>query len=353
MEISKQIICRACTLPKNVQLADYWHLLKELISESSQILKEKIQHIGPLELDQLDRRTRISIERYFNRARFCPIPYGQFATVGLLTQSSGIERELALDTYIELVSLRDWSEAKPLIKQDVKWTDELLWRVQATLYSSSGVYYFFQSTEGQTELFSLSSFEELDKLLHFCREPRSTRELRELAGDDWTFYKDIITQLLELQVLTNGTQANLTGEDYFKRLGENATEITTAAYTIAFRHGHQGFRDVELEKELARYVDFAQQRLPNPELPDLSEFRKQFTKRYENQWQSLSLVLDPDQGIGYAGLSNAGSQDITSILPKRESKSNGLVLDPFAKFLLKGMIGGDTIDLKEFRGEYS
>ncbi|RZK68464.1 MAG: hypothetical protein EOO85_24315, partial [Pedobacter sp.] len=240
MEVAKHIICRACSLPKDSELVSYWEPLKELIKESSQVLFDKIAHIGPIELDKLDKRTRVSVERYFNRARFRPVPYGKFSTAGLLPVNSEIGGEPILDNQKQLFSFRDWSEAKKLVGPDMTWTDELLWRTQATLYSSNGTHYFFQDTEGQTELFSLEGFPELDQLLSFCSGPRKTKELKEMAGNDWNFYRDIIMQLIELQVLTNSWQPNLTGDDYFQRLGEATIENKATAYTIAFRHAHQG-----------------------------------------------------------------------------------------------------------------
>jgi thiopeptide-type bacteriocin biosynthesis protein len=350
MEINKQIICRACALPKEGELAGHWESLKALIAESSQALSEQLDPIGSSDLDKLDQRTRISVLRYFNRAKFRPIPYGEFATVGLLPIDSEGNGEPILSDQKVVLSLRDWTGAKGLVEEDRIWADELLWRRQATLYTYKGVHYFFQATEGQTELFSLAGFEELDQLLEFCSVTRRTKALRKLAGADWPFFRELLSQLLELQVLVHSQQPNLTGQDYFQRLGAGAAENSKGNYAISFRHGHRGFRDVRLEKELASYVAFAQQNLPSPALADLSKFKQQFTSRYENQWQPLVLVLDPNQGLGYAGLSNAGQQDIAALLPKPEDGLQHLILDELSSFLLKGMISGQTIDLKDFKG---
>ncbi|WP_343532167.1 thiopeptide-type bacteriocin biosynthesis protein [Pedobacter sp.] len=350
MEIKKYSVCRACTIPREGRLEDYWAQLKALIGEASPALFEKIAN---LKSSSLEGRTRISVERYFNRAKFRPVPYGRFCTVGLLPWfgDSGAEPMLATDTTV--IHLEDWSRAKGLASEvgGAVWAEELCWRVQSTLYTVQGVHYFFQATEDQTELFSLEGFPELDHLLDFCRQERSTRELRSFAGEDWYIYRELMAQLLELQVLMNSSLPNLTGQDYFGRLdGKEDAALGTDGYAIAFRHAEQGFCDSLLQRELLTYISFAQQNIPSPPLADLSAFAQAFSRRYENQWQPLSMVLDPDKGLGYAGVCNLKNKDMEVLLPKRQLEAPQIILDGLSRFLLNGMIngGGKAIDLKGF-----
>ncbi len=347
MEIAKRIICRACGLPKNGRIEAYWELLKALIAGSSPTL---LDQLGILEVDQLDQRSRISVERYFNRAKFRPIPYAEFATVGLLQMEREEGDGPMLSTEKSLLKLRDWTEAKQQSDMSTVWTDKLLWRRQATLYAHRGSYYFFQSSEEQTELFSLECFAELDRLLGFCEMSRTTAEIRTFAGEDWDVFRDMMAQLLELQVLVNSQLPNLTGMDYFQRLGVAQEQSGTSGYMMSFRHGIQGFCDLSLERELKAYVAFAQQHLVSASPANLSEFKRAFSQRYENRWQLLSLVLDPAQGLGYAGLAGPGQQDIESLLPQRQAGPPQLLWDELSPFLMKGMASGTAIDLKEFKG---
>lgn len=353
MEIKKYSICRASTLPREGRLEDYWNQLKVLIGEASSTLLGKINEKS---LAELDRRTRLSVERYFNRARFRPIPYGNFCTVGLMPRFLGERERATLSDDITVLRLPDWSRVKGLSRQfgEGELAEHLLWHIQSTLYTANGLHYFFQASEGQTELFSLEGFPELDRLLRFCAQVRSTSELRNFAGEDWDIYSGLLKQLLELQVLVNTNLPNLTGQDYFERLGGVtfvADQLGSDAYAIAFRHARNGFQDGILEKELLSYVAFARKHIPNPPLPDLTNFARDFTKRYENQWQPLSLVLDPSQGLGYGGLSNSVNMDIAALLPKPDVQSSQVVWDEIRRFLLERMMDGVTaIDLKAFVG---
>ncbi|MNK10070.1 hypothetical protein D3C87_280850 [compost metagenome] len=351
METAKYVICRACTLPKDAELQIYWEPLKLLIESASPSLFEQIANTGHSELDKLDKRTRISIERYFNRARFRPVPYGKFSTVGLLPNEGNQNKEPMLHSKKELLSFRDWTEIKKVAIAEITWTDELMWCTQATLYTQENIHYFFQSTEGQTELFSLNGFEELDRLLSFCSLPRSTAEIKDLVGNDWDFFRDMMSQLLELQVLVHSHLPNITGADYFQRIGLATAGEQLNDYSIYTRHAAKGFRNIDLEKELERYVAFAHEHLPSPTLNDLSEFKRQFTKRYENQWQSLAQVLDPEKGLGYAGLSNSGNDDLATLLPKKELSPQSLLLDDLSMFLMNGMLGGKAVNLENFSGK--
>ncbi|SOD20098.1 thiopeptide-type bacteriocin biosynthesis protein [Pedobacter xixiisoli] len=351
MESAKYIICRACALPKDAQLSIYWEQLKALIASASPSLFEQIANTDHSALDQLDKRTRISIERYFNRTRFRPVPYGKFSTVGLLRNEENKNDEPVLHTQMELLNFRDWTEIKKLATAAITWTDELMWRTQATLYTHEGTHYFFQSTEGQTELFSLNGFEELDRLLSFCSLSRSTAEIKDLVGNDWDFFRDMMSQLLELQVLVHSHLPNITGADYFQRIGLATFGEQLNDYSIYIRHAAKGFCNIGLEQELERYVAFANEHLPSPTLNDLAEFKLQFTKRYENQWQPLARVLDPEKGLGYAGLSNSGNDDLVTLLPKQELMPQYLLLDDLSMFLLNGMLGGKAVNLENFTGK--
>lgn len=346
MEIAKQIIVRACTLPRVAELANYWNTLLEMIADSSPVLWEKIKDISPSAFQSLDQRTRLSVLRYFNRAKFRPIPYGKFASVGTFMPAK--VKEFTLNQQVQVRSLPDWSASEKLAERLLSTKGDLLWRVQSTLYSENGNHYFFQSTEGQTELFCIDGFTELNELLAFCQQERSTNEIKAFAQHEWDFYKGMLHQLAELQVLVHSGMPNITGQDYFERLQLNDAKASVADYEISFRNGTGNALNSSLQNDLLEYVKFAANHIPNPELDDLSEFKKAFTHRYENQWQPLALVLNPSRGIGYAGLSNATDEATEKLLKKGEKSFRALEMNSFNNFLLAGMVSGNPIDLKDF-----
>jgi len=347
MKTAKFIICRVCALPKNAQLDSYWLAIKDLIETSSPTLSQQIKDVDPIAFNKLDQRMRNSIERYFNRAKFRPVPYGAFVSVGLLQREQNCSEPL-LSNKIVLRSWCDWTEVPSFSNNEIVANDKVCWRTQSTYYRHQGIHYFFQCTEGQTELFSLGGFEELDQLLRFCSVPRSTEEIRLLAGNDWGFYSDMLLQLVELQLVVHSWLPNITGADYFKRMGLMGKAAKSDAYAICIRHADQGFVNPDLEEELEGYVAFAQANLQNPILNDLATFKQQFTKRYENRWQPLADVLDPNRGIGYAGLLDSASEDMAGLLSRVEDQPPLLPYDELSKFLLNGMLGGRSIDLKNF-----
>jgi thiopeptide-type bacteriocin biosynthesis protein len=347
MEIAKQIICRACLLPRAAELADCWNILLEMISASSPVLSEKLKGVPPSELNSLDLRTKFSVLRYFNRAKFRPIPYGRFASVGVLLPNKPTTN-FVLNEQVHVSSLPDWSRSEKLIDAGKPSKEDWLWRVQSTLYTENGSHYFYQSTEGQTELFCLEGFTELNQLLEFCELERTTAEIRTFAKNDWDFYAGMLTQLAELQVLVHSGMPNVTGQDYFDRVNSADTSSFTDNYDVCFRHGNGMWPNQSLQKELVEYAKFAAQHLPNLQLNDLAEFKRTFSHRYENQWQALASVLDPVKGIGYAGLASADDATVEKLVPKPEKRFPILEMDSFNSFLLAGIADGCTIDLKRF-----
>lgn len=348
MDIAKQIICRACTLPRAAEMVNYWDELLELIAASSPVLWEKLKGLSASDFEMLDRRTQISVLRYFNRAKFRPIPYGKFASVGLITTEKQTQ-QTCLSNQLEVIDLPDWTKAKIWFEQDTLFAEDRLWRVQSTLYTENGSHFFFQSTEGQTELFCVQGFAELDKLLEFCTEPRTTAEIIALAGDEWGFFGEMLQQLIELQVLVHSGMPNVTGEDYFKRLGKQVHSSGTNDYVISCRHG-KGMPIAETVKiELLKYVEFAKLHFPCADPVDLTAFKTAFSKRYENQWQPLALVLDPSRGLGYAGLLGTEDTAIEALLSQQVINNTPILeMDALNNFLLAGMLSGNTIDLKRF-----
>ncbi|WP_461790439.1 thiopeptide-type bacteriocin biosynthesis protein [Pedobacter sp.] len=347
MEIAKQIICRACLLPRVAELADYWGSLLDMISSSSPMLWEKLKGVSPSDLDKLDLRTQFSVLRYFNRAKFRPIPYGKFASVGMLLPNKSNEHFM-LSERITISSFPDWSKSEKLIDTSKSLAEDWLWRVQSTLYTEKGSHYFFQSTEGQTELFCLEGFTELNNLLEFCELGRTTAEIKTFAKQDWDFYNGMLGQLAELQVLVHSGMPNVTGQDYFDRINSADTMPFADRYEICFRHGNGIELDQLLQKELLNYAKFAIEYLPNPQLSDLTEFKNNFSQRYENQWQALASVLDPIKGIGYGGLANADDTAVEKLLSKSQKRFPVLEMDSFNSFLLAEITSGNTIDLKKF-----
>ena len=110
-----KIICRTPAFGVNQTLAEVWEQLKLKIEESSPSFYELIKNLNHADLKMLDERSRFTIWKYLNRAKFRSTPYGTFAGFSFLKSA---EMELADGIVVQkrqdIHEFVDWPEKNKL-----------------------------------------------------------------------------------------------------------------------------------------------------------------------------------------------------------------------------------------------
>jgi len=121
LTLSPLSICRTPIFSVNTNLEDSWDLLKGYIEESSPAFYNIIKDYSFNDYEGLSIKTRFTIWKYFNRARFRPTPYGSFASFSIVPvlQKNAPANIIHTKTTI-LHSFANWQE-KEHINFDSKW----------------------------------------------------------------------------------------------------------------------------------------------------------------------------------------------------------------------------------------
>jgi hypothetical protein len=112
----------------------------------------------------------------------------------------------------------------------------------------------------------------------------------------------------DLQLLFTDYDPNIIGKDYFGRLGLTATE-GLPKYLIAQRTVLSGNIEERLLQAIPGLIKTLQGILPANDREALSQFVVRFKKKFEEQEVPLLLALDPEMGVGYDELEQAGQND--------------------------------------------
>ena len=116
------LLFRTPQFPIDKNLEEAWEDLKTSIEYSSPDFSETIKNIKGTELDLLDDKTFYSIWKYFNRARWRPIPYGSFANFGTLNISQTRNGQpIVIDSKQKLHAFVNWPEKRNIKSNIQAW----------------------------------------------------------------------------------------------------------------------------------------------------------------------------------------------------------------------------------------
>lgn len=304
MKLDDQVLFRVPQFPINSRLHDCWDALKQSIRRSSDNFYEVIKHLNIEDLDKQPETVRHTIWKYFNRARFRATPYGSFGSIGhtMLNQSGNGELTISDKQYLH--RYLNWPETEKvqfsfaeLVSRDVK----LL---------ANGTYYFVGNDiryvgrfqEGYLLVDTLKT-DPVIAILAACKQPTPIsavlKEINILPGQQ-TFLRTL-EMMLDDQLLFCDLHPNIIGTDYFARI-EYQPEKNPAQYIIAERPLITGTIDPNQFKNLPDLILKLHQILPTYIAPETDQFKNRFIKKFGGRSVPLMVALDPEIGVGYAGL---------------------------------------------------
>lgn len=308
--IHPKLVFRSPRFSVEDSLPECWKELKEAIAESSDDFYQLIKDLEPEDLPDQAPAVRNTVWKYFNRARHRSTPFGRFAAVGVCdaaySRQNGPITVSAMPEYHRFV---DWT-----LKNEAEYTFEQLVQADGLLFANSTYYPFQNSIRYITfhdEKFEIAEMEPdafVLCVLELCRHPLpvtvALSRLRELHPEIEDVQEHIIS-LISLQLLFTSLDPNITGEDYFRRIGLKC-EQAQRHYVISERKCLGGHFDLRLLKRLDGLIALLRQLIPQNENAQLRDFIQRFGNRFDRREVPLMTALDPELGVGY-GLMEASS----------------------------------------------
>ncbi|MCZ4225393.1 lantibiotic dehydratase [Pedobacter rhodius] len=330
VNIHRDLIFRTPRFSYQSELADCWEELKKAISISSEAFYQTIKEVKAEELTTLNPKVLFTVWKYYNRAKFRSTPYGTFAGFSMLKD--------ALSTASSQIVL----EEKQLVHQFIDWPyknnlnfslPELL-QNNCFLFANSSYYFtttsirYIACTDGLFELAEIDKDEFVIRILKACLKPIRVNELIKNLDVSVEVQADVLSLLedmLSLQLLLSDVDPNIIGEDYFDRIHVNPVE-GTPKYLIAERNTISGGLDEKMFYAVPGLINLMQHILPVDGRDALKQFVNKFKKKFEQKEVPLSMALDPEMGIGYDELEQAGQGDefINQFFGKQDKKSDDL-----------------------------
>lgn len=296
-------IFRIPKFPINARLEDKWPELKKAIEESSPAFYEVIKELEYEVLRAQPEKVRHTIAKYFNRAKFRPVPYGHFASVGTvgLAPKSG---PVVLDEQTIIHSFPDWTSVHELEYEfcEIAASNARI-MANSTWYPAGGnLRYISQKQDGAYELVELGTSPLLLRILKKCRQPVNYKLLlKELTQDstDAASLTALLEEMIATRFLITELDSNIIGPDYFQRRGYPDRKQDVKRYIICEREPVSGHLDARLLKHLPELVPLLQQLRPPSTISLLEEFKNRFLEKFDQREIPLMVALDPELGIGY------------------------------------------------------
>ncbi|PST84132.1 hypothetical protein C7T94_05230 [Pedobacter yulinensis] len=349
-------LCRTPAFSMEAVLESSWEELKEKISGASADFFSQITGLGPADLAAMEPRIAFTTWKYFNRARFRATPFGRFAAVSLADVAAGPVQPLRIDPALQVTCLTDWKEKAAIDTFPLNAADSSLMLVtNGSMYRLGSEIRYICFREGQFELAATEAFAELDAVLHLCRRKRSLRSLAEALNAEFDLEGaetiGLIIELVTRQLILTDRCPNITGPDFFDRIGHRRQRLET--FEVASRNICSGAIDRKKLDVLKEWARFVAAYIPDQRHPDLRAFRLAFLKKFEQRQVPLLLALDPEVGVGYGQLARpAGRPDLVARAENPNPRqATQIAATALQRFLLNAVLGKEPVQLHAFTGD--
>lgn len=352
-EIHPSLIFRTPKFSYQASLAESWDELKAAIAISSSTFYETIKDVQTEDLNQLSPKVFFTIWKYFNRAKYRSTPYGTFAGFSLLNDAikSG-NSEIVIDQKQLVHHFIDWPYRNELQLDFLQSVGK-----NPTLFSNTSYYLTHDSiryiacTDGIFELAEIENNEFVKEVLEACTQPIRLNDLLKKLGVEENGKHDfveLLTDLHSLQLIFNHDDPNIIGEDYFERIGIQ-NDNNKPQYLIAERKVLQGTLDEKLLKSLPGLVELLAKIIPANKREALDRFTTRFQQKFDQQEVPLLVALDPEMGVGYDELEQAGEDDFVGQfnLKKQQTKNKTSIKSVLESHLSTEAFKNDTIYLNK------
>lgn len=302
LKLHEKVVFRVPQFPVDATLEESWDELKSSIALASNEFYQYIKNIDYEEYESLSEPIKITVQKYFNRAKFRATPYGTFAGFGVC----GIDNEnqgIQISTEIIQHCFTDWPQHEHASEcwQQIP-NDRLLLVANGCRYTIDDQIRYIAKHSGHFGLTDVPYDDTISTILRECSQPIPFPELAAKLEVGHDTLRGWVGELVEAQLLYTNYHPNIIGEDYFWRIGYQ-TETEEKQYIITERTATAGGIDKRLCEQLTQLITILQSICPTPKEPDnLREFKTRFLAKYDQMDVLLLHALDPETGIGYGSL---------------------------------------------------
>lgn len=344
LDIYPSLIFRTPKFSYQSELADCWDELKSAIAISSDAFYQTIKDVKADELNSLPPKIFFTIWKYFNRAKFRSTPYGTFAGFSILSNAiHQQESKIVVDRDQEIHEFIDWP-----VKNTLHFELSALLKNNCMLFCNSSYYFtttsirYIACTEGLFELAEIDKDDFVVQILESCLQPISVNDLiikLDISAEGKDEVISLLEDMLSLQLLLSDYDPNIIGTDYFERIGIEVKE-ESPKYLIAQRKTLSGGIDEKLLNAVPGLINLMQHLLPVDGRDALNNFINRFKKKFEQKEIPLLMALDPEMGIGYDELEQAGQADdfITQFYGKQNKKEEQGAIENLKSTLKKSFL---------------
>jgi thiopeptide-type bacteriocin biosynthesis protein len=348
---------------------------RDPLFETGLFLASKALYVECLKRALLPESGRLKLERslakYSLRASTRATPFATFAgvsVVGISPAPTSLIRDVAVSEHVKLRP--DMEVVIAVVNRLLRYPEvarQLRFHINNSLYKAGDDFRYaeFRIDNGLREyqLVSVEDSPELSALIHFAKSPRGYSELERILAERTSCSADEICDYLgeaiESQILISELEPALTGRDALAELLQRISGLDglaperalleelqnvlrsgttgvdtcrTAGDIIGLIAGAKGMPDNMLQADFfpamvnanlnQSIVDKMLQQTEAlmvfaeaPERSSLDDFKDRFRQRYEDRLIPLSLALDADLGLGYAGSSEELTGSLVDDLP--------------------------------------
>jgi thiopeptide-type bacteriocin biosynthesis protein len=357
LRLMNTVTCRTPVFSFDQEIKQSLPFLKDIIREASPQFFGVIENLDYEQISAGNEKIAFSLWKYFNRARYRATPFGNFAAISLLPVSfDKAAPPVIINKKLNSGYYTDWAE-KDLHLQNLKKITQssAFFLANATWYLVGNEVRYIKRTDGEFELAAVNNFPELNSLLTAGKNKIKRDDIYTLMASEFQVEKkvvdDMLYQLVSCQLLLTENHPNITGEDYFKRLNL-AQRSTSTNYIIAERWVKSGSFDSTALSCLPEYFNFIKDFTPAAKNDNLSTFAQKFSKKFDLKAVPLSIAIDPETGVGYGDMEQVPlGPELSSILGNltdKQTLDKQFSYTAQYRFLLNGLIKGDTIQLEKF-----
>jgi len=312
-DIHPSIIFRTPKFSYHSDLSACWDELKQAIAVSSGAFYETIKDVEAEDLKHLPQKVYFTIWKYFNRAKYRSTPYGTFASFSFL--ENGIKPDdgkIVINEEQIVHRFIDWPYRNELHFDfaEIVAQNGLLF-ANSSYYLTTDSIRYIACTNGVFELAEIEHDGFVKQVLDACIEPVHVSGLVEKLALDEEGKINLLALLQDmhsLQLIFTDRDPNIIGQDYFERVGIT-TSVDKPQYLIAERKTLNGTLNEKLLRSIPGLIESLSKILPSDERDALKNFITRFKRKFDQQEVPLLTALDPEMGVGYDELEQAGEND--------------------------------------------
>lgn len=343
------LLLRTPVFPLNANLPSELDRLKELIRSASPAFFDQIKHLKAADLP-LSPKVSYTLWKYFNRARYRPIPFNGFAAVSLLSNPAAGSLSTRVEQEIIPHRFADWSTGQEPGQLAAAMLLESFLMSNPTLYATGNEYRYTRFDKGHFSLAFAGQDDPLNEVLRYClaKQPAAAvlTFLQQCTGWRRTTALKFLQELTHHQLLWTDRHCGiisraepLTSDDRTKR---GVVDYIVAERAITGKHQEPP------ERLLAEVARFLAVHFPAPPNESLQDFSRDFTRHYELQAVPLTRLMDPQLGLGYGPVARPARQSSSPVIAGEGTVEGGtrlLELTPVILELISRFAAAKEIDM--------